>query len=85
MGQLDEAEVLFKQVVSEEPDNRAANYYLNLIKDRHFRRTLDSKELVTRQALVDIEKDWLYRPSPDPPIQPGTLAQISIGAAAGNK
>ncbi|HEY6183961.1 MAG TPA: hypothetical protein VIW67_17065, partial [Terriglobales bacterium] len=68
MGQLDEAEVLFKQVVRDDPDNHAANYYLNLIKDSRYRRTLNGKELVTRQAMVDIEKEWLNPPSRDLPI-----------------
>src|ERR1051326_6616490 len=63
MGELDEAEALFKLAVKEDPDNRAANYYLNLIKDRRYARTVNSKELVTRQAMVDIEKDWLNPPA----------------------
>jgi len=63
MGDLDEAERLFRLAQKEEPDNRAANYYLNLIKDARYRRTQDGKELVARQAMVDIEKEWLNPPS----------------------
>jgi general secretion pathway protein D len=77
MGQLEEAEAIFKQVVREEPDNRAANYYLNLIKDSHFRRTLNGKELVTRQSMVDIEKEWLNPPSRDLPI-PNPYARTNL-------
>jgi len=57
MGQLDDAEGMFKQVLRDDPDNRAANYYLNLIKDNRYRRVLNGKELVTRQSMVDIEKE----------------------------
>jgi general secretion pathway protein D len=77
MGQLDDAEGLFKQVVREEPDNRAANYYLNMIKDARYRRTLNGKELVTRQAMVDIEKEWLNPPSRDLPI-PNPYARTNL-------
>jgi Mg-chelatase subunit ChlD len=62
MGKLDEAEALFKQVSKEDPDNRSARYYLNLIKDGRHRRTLTGNELVTRQAMVDSEKEWLNPP-----------------------
>lgn len=59
MGQLDQAEALFKQAAKEDPNNRAARYYLGLIKDNRNRGWLNGKELVTRQAMVDIEKEWL--------------------------
>jgi general secretion pathway protein D len=77
MGQLDDAEVMFKQIVRDDPDNRAANYYLNLIKDRRYARTLNGKELVTRQAMVDIEKEWLNPPSRDLPI-PNPYARTNL-------
>ena len=47
---------------------RAAHYYLNMIKDTRYRRVLNGKELVTRQSMVDIEKEWLTPPSRDLPI-----------------
>ena len=77
MGQLEEAEMIFKQVVREEPDNRAANYYLNLIKDTHYRRTLNGKDLVTRDAMLEIQKDWLTPPSRDLPI-PNPYARTNL-------
>jgi general secretion pathway protein D len=77
MGQLDEAEAIFNQVVREDPDNRAANYYLNLIKDKRYGRVLNGKELVTRQSMVDIEKEWLNPPSRDLPI-PNPYARTNL-------
>jgi Mg-chelatase subunit ChlD/tetratricopeptide (TPR) repeat protein len=75
MGRLDEAEALFKQAAKEDPNNRATDYYLNLIKDSRYRRTLNGKELVTRQAMVDIEKDWLNPPSAE--IRPSATNVLS--------
>jgi general secretion pathway protein D len=77
MGQLDEAEVIFKSVVVEEPDNRAANYYLNMIKDRRYGRVLNEKERVTRGAIADIEKEWLTPASRDLPI-PNPYARTNL-------
>jgi len=52
-GELDQAEALFKKAAKEDPNNRAARYYLDLIKDSRDRRALGDEEMVTRQSIVN--------------------------------
>ena len=58
MGHIDEAEAKLKQALNIDPENRAAVYYLNLIRDQRFDRELKAKEIVSRDAIVEVEKSW---------------------------
>ncbi len=58
MGHIDEAEAKLKQAIKTDPENRAAQYYLNLIRDQRFERELQKKEIVTKDAIVEVEKAW---------------------------
>jgi general secretion pathway protein D len=58
MGHLDEAEQKFKQSVALDPENKAADYYLKLIRDQRFSREISNRELITRDAIVEVEQAW---------------------------
>src|SRR5262245_26335327 len=58
LGKYDEAEAKLKRVVAQDPNNQAAYYYLNLIKDARFRLAMNRREDVTRDAIVQVEQDW---------------------------
>ena len=58
MGKIDDAEIKLKQAVKENPDNKAAWYYLNLIKEHRFNRERTKREIASKEALVEVEKAW---------------------------
>jgi uncharacterized protein involved in exopolysaccharide biosynthesis len=91
MGRLDEAQALFNEVAKEDPNDRAAQYYLNIIKDSRYKQPLSEKELVTRQSMVDIEKERLNPPqetlfdSTNPQaIKPSTRIRGDVAAIGGD-
>ncbi|HWY78615.1 MAG TPA: hypothetical protein VN281_23575, partial [Verrucomicrobiae bacterium] len=57
-GKLDDAEVKLTQAYKEDPQNTAANYYLEMIAEK---RTADASrrvDLQGRQGLMQVEKAW---------------------------
>lgn len=60
-GKLDEAEARFQEVLQRDPENQAALYYLNLIKQQRTRNTTDSdsSNLETRTFQLDANKFYL--------------------------
>lgn len=59
MGKLDEAEVILNQVIKDDPSNRTAPYYLDLIKEARFINRARRRESVVKTELVDVEDAWL--------------------------
>jgi len=58
MGKLDEAESTLLMALREDPQNQGARYYLNLIEQQRFAAAMADKDVVARDALVEIEKEW---------------------------
>jgi len=57
-GRLDEAEKLLKQAAKNDPEHRAAFYYLDLIKEQRYAQEARKREISVKDKLVDIEKSW---------------------------
>ncbi|MBA4148278.1 MAG: hypothetical protein H0X66_09190 [Verrucomicrobia bacterium] len=57
-GHINEAETKLRQALQVEPDNRAANYFLQLIRDQRFGRQIRDQELVARDAMVEVKTAW---------------------------
>ncbi|MFN7139599.1 MAG: hypothetical protein ACK4UN_09680, partial [Limisphaerales bacterium] len=57
-GKIDEAETHLLQAAQIDPDNKAANYYLQLIRQQRFARGVRTRELVAQNAMVEVEKAW---------------------------
>lgn len=58
MGRIDEAEKLLKDAVKQDPEHRAAFYYLDLIKEQKYSQEARRREVNAKDQLVEIEKSW---------------------------
>ena len=58
MGKLDEAESKLKQAVKQDPEHRAAFYYLNLIKESRYAQEARKREMATKDSMVEVEQSW---------------------------
>ena len=59
MGKLDMAEQKLKDAVKLDPSNKAAFYYFDLIKEKRYALDAQIREGQSKQAMVDVEADWL--------------------------
>lgn len=57
-GKLDDAEKILKQAKELSPENRTANYYLELIQQARFGRSAQTKKLTKREMLLEVEQAW---------------------------
>ena len=67
MGKLEEAEAKMTQALKLDPDNEAAFYYLNLIKQARYDRVEHNHASDTTTRMVQIEQAW------EPPINNSLL------------
>lgn len=58
MGKMTEAKAILKEAIKVDPQNQAAYYYLNLISEAEYKLALNSRDVASRQALVEIESAW---------------------------
>jgi tetratricopeptide (TPR) repeat protein len=58
MGKLDEAEAKLIQATKEDPENRAAFYYLTLIKERRFSQEARKREVMAKEKIIEVESAW---------------------------
>src|ERR1044071_3913569 len=61
-GKMDEAEARLKQAVRQDPENQAAFYYLNLVREARFKEALNNRDVNSRQGLVELEQAWATPP-----------------------
>jgi type II secretory pathway component GspD/PulD (secretin) len=57
-GKLDAAEAKLEQAYKEDPQNAAAYYYLNLIKEKRTGQAIRRSELESKDAILQVEKQW---------------------------
>ncbi|MDW8309358.1 MAG: hypothetical protein RMK20_08285, partial [Verrucomicrobiales bacterium] len=57
-GKLDEAEAKLKQAVQLDPENRAAYYYLSLLKEKRFAEADRRRNQDSRQSIVEVQQEW---------------------------
>src|SRR5208283_3979126 len=59
MGKFDEADVKLKEAIKLDPDNTAAFYYMNLVKQAHFDREAHMHTIDTQERMVQVENAWV--------------------------
>jgi type II secretory pathway component GspD/PulD (secretin)/tetratricopeptide (TPR) repeat protein len=59
MGKYNEAELILVQVVKEDPSNRSAPYYLDLIKEARYMDLARRREEGVKGAIGDVEHAWI--------------------------
>jgi len=71
MGKFEESEVQLNNALKLDPDNQAAFYYLNLVKQAFYARQEHKRVTETHDKMVEVEKQWspksgLTLPVPNP-------------------
>jgi general secretion pathway protein D len=59
MGKLDESESILTRVMKEDPSNRTAPYYLDLIKEARFLDRARAREASVKSDFVSVENAWI--------------------------
>jgi general secretion pathway protein D len=59
MGKLREAEVELREAIKVDPGNKAAFYYLNLIKEADYRNRAAAREEHEKEQILSVESSWL--------------------------
>src|ERR1051325_4169162 len=78
MGKLDEAEAALKQAIKEDPENQAAYYYMNLVRESRFNQALRIRDVTSRERLVDIEQAWANPPRRELLPSPNLYARTNL-------
>jgi len=60
LGKLDEAETKLKEAMNLDPENRAAFYYLSLVKEAHYSEADRRRDQDSKEGLVKVEQEWAY-------------------------
>jgi len=58
MGRLDEAEAKLKQATKQDPENKAAYYYLDLVNEAVFAQVMRERAEVSKKGLVEVAQAW---------------------------
>lgn len=59
MGHLKEAEAVLREAIKMQPDNKAAYYYLDLIKEASYKNKASAREEYEKDRLLSVETSWL--------------------------
>jgi general secretion pathway protein D len=78
MGKLDEAETILTEVMKEDPSNRSAPYYLDLIKEARYADKARKREAVAKTELVDVENAWIPPTKRDSLPVPNPMAMTNL-------
>ena len=87
MGKLDEAEAKLNEAIKIDPDNKAAFYYLSLVKESRYELTERTRDQASKDRTIKIEQEWTPRskreglPVPNP-YASSTLIHVGKGRQA---
>src|SRR6266403_290711 len=77
-GKMDEAEGRLKQAIKDDPENQAAFYYLNLVREARFKEALGNRDLSSRQGLLELEQAWASPPKRELLPLPNPYARTTL-------
>jgi len=77
-GKMDEAEVRLKQAIKDDPENQAAFYYLNLVREARFKEALSNRDVSSRQGLLELEQAWASPPKRELLPLPNPYARATL-------
>jgi type II secretory pathway component GspD/PulD (secretin)/tetratricopeptide (TPR) repeat protein len=60
MGKLDEAETKLKKAMNRDPENRAAFYYMSLVKEARYSEADRRRDQDSKEGMVKVEQEWAY-------------------------
>ena len=82
-GKFDEAEVRFDQALQLDPDNRAAFYYMNLLKQADFDRQEHQHDEIYQDKMVQVEKAWTPKVGIGLPVPNPYVTNTDVHTSAG--
>src|SRR5437867_5549274 len=77
-GKMDEAEARLKQAIKDDPENQAAFYYLNLVREARFKEALSNRDVSSRQGLLELEQAWATPPKRELLPLPNPYARATL-------
>src|SRR6266404_4617865 len=77
-GKMDDAESRLKQAIKEDPENQAAFYYLNLVREARFKEALSNRDVSSRQGLLELEQAWASPPKRELLPLPNPYARATL-------
>ena len=57
-GRLDDAEKKLKEAIKKDPNNQAAFYYLNLIREKRHSQNAMTRDAWSREMLLQVDQEW---------------------------
>ena len=78
MGRNKEAEAVLKEAIKLEPNNKAAYYYLDLIKEAEYKNRASAREEHEKERLLVVENSWLPSHKQDTLPVPNPMARTNL-------
>jgi len=78
MGKYDEAEAILVQVVKDDPTNRSAPYYLDLIKEARYMDDARRREEGVKSAIGRVESAWIQSRKRDDLPKPNPMYDTNL-------
>jgi len=84
-GRLKEAEAALREAIRDQPDNKAASYYLDLVNGRRYLEELRLREVNSKQMLLEVERQWAdpvkreVLPTPNPYARTNVVPRAAVG------
>jgi general secretion pathway protein D len=78
MRKLDEAEAKLRAAMKMDPENQAAYYYMNLVREARYQETVNKRDVDSRKKLVEVENDWAESAKRDLLPQPNPYAATNL-------
>jgi tetratricopeptide (TPR) repeat protein len=84
-GKFEEAEVKLNQALQLDPDNQAAVYYLNLVKQANYARAEQTRTTEAQDAMVQVEKEWTPKVGIGLPVPNPYATNTDVHTGAGRE
>ncbi len=84
-GKFEEAEIRLDQAIQLEPDNRAATYYLDLVREADYARQQRKSESMNQNEMVQVEKAWNPKVAIDLPVPNPYVTNTDIHTGTGRE
>lgn len=78
MGHLTEAEAELKEAIKMQPNNKAAYYYLDLIKEATYKDKASAREEYEKNRLLSVENSWLPTHKAESLPVPNPMARTNL-------
>jgi general secretion pathway protein D len=78
MGKYDDAEIILNQVLKLDPANKAAAYYLDLLKEARFSENARARDASAKSSIGAVEHAWILPSKADSLPIPNPMAETNL-------